>query len=244
MIACEQVLFKAMADAATPPPPPPVTPQPPSRAAQRNIAISSREHVKMSPIYGRFVSAMRVLLPTVATGLILLVLVWPQLDDQQRRFTLGPAKIDKSAAKNLAMLNGRYAGILEEKPFTITAEKALQKNAKDMEFSLLGPKLDIMIENGSWAAITAKDGFYNHKNQILELSGGVNVFHDTGYEFRTKNAVVDMKAGDARGIDPIVGQGPLGNLKAEGFVLFYKTKRIIFTGRSKLTLFPHRMKEG
>lgn len=235
-----------MDDARQPPntPPPPAPRPAPSRTAQRDLAISARQNVKMSPRYGRFVGTMRVLLPTVATGLILLVLVWPQLDDQQRRFTLGPAKIDKSAAKNLTMLNGRYAGMLEEKPFTITATKAHQKNAKDMEFSLQGPKVDIMMQNGSWAAITAKDGFYNHKKQILELSGGVNVFHDTGYEFQTNNAIVDLKAGDARGVDPVEGQGPLGNLKAEGFKLFYKTKRVIFTGRSKLTLYPHRMKEG
>jgi len=223
---------------------PPEATESQSRSAQRDLAISARQNVKMSPFYGRFVGTMRVLLPTVATGLLLLVLVWPQFEDQQRRFTLGPAKIDKNAAKNLTMLNGRYAGMLEEKPFTITATKAHQKNAADMEFSLLGPKVDIMMQNGSWAAITAQDGFYDHKKQILELSGGVNVFHDTGYEFRTKNAVVDLKAGDARGVDPIEGQGPLGNLKAEGFVLFYKTKRVIFTGRAKLTLFPHRMKKG
>ena len=215
-----------------------------SRSAQRDLAISARQNVKMSPLYGRFVGTMRVLLPTVATGLILLVLVWPQFEDQQRRFTFGPAKIDKKAAKNLTMLNGRYAGMLEEKPFTITATKAHQKNAKDMEFSLSGPKVDIMMNNGSWAAITAEDGFYNHKKQILELSGGVNVFHDTGYEFRTANAVIDLTAGDAHGVDPVAGQGPLGNLKAEGFVLFYKTKRIIFKGRAKLTLFPNRMKKG
>lgn len=220
------------------------TTQLPSRSDQRDMAISARQNVKMSPFYGRFVGTMRVLLPTVATGLILLVLVWPQFEDQQRRFTLGPAKIDKNAAKNLTMVNGRYAGILEEKPFTITATKAHQKNTTDMEFSLLGPKVDIMMQNGSWAAVTAQDGFYNHKNQTLELSGGVNVFHDTGYEFRTKNAVVDMSAGDARGVDPVAGQGPLGNLKAEGFVLFYNTKRVIFTGRAKLTFFPHRMKKG
>ena len=211
---------------------------------RREIPISARQQVSVSPFYGRFVGTMRVLLPTIATGLIILVLVWPQLDQQQRRFTLGPAKIDKSAAKNLTMLNGRYAGILEEKPFTITATKAHQKNANDMEFSLQGPKVDVMMQNGSWAAITAKNGFYNHKMQLLELSGGVNLFHDTGYEFRTRNTVVDLRAGDARGVDPVEGQGPLGNLQSEGFVLFYKSKRILFTGRSKLTLFPHRMKEG
>ena len=104
------------------------TTQLPSRSDQRDMAISARQDVKMSPFYGRFVGTMRVLLPTVATGLILLVLVWPQFEDQQRRFTLGPAKIDKNAAKNLTMVNGRYAGILEEKPFTITATKAHQKN--------------------------------------------------------------------------------------------------------------------
>jgi lipopolysaccharide export system protein LptC len=214
------------------------------RTAQRDLAISARQDTRMSPFYGWFVGIMRVLLPTVATGLILLVVIWPQFDEQQQRFRLGPAKIDKEAAKNLTMLNGRYTGMLDEKPFTITAEKTHQKNAKNPRFALTSPKLDLMLENGSWAAVTAKTGFYDHKNQILELAGGVNLFHDTGYEFQTPNAVIDLNAGDARGIDPVKGQGPLGNLEAEGFVVYYKTKRVIFTGRSKLTLYPHRLNEG
>ena len=95
-----------------------------------------------------------------------------------------------------------------------------------MEFSLQGPKVDVMMQNGSWAAITAKDGFYNHKRQLLELTGGVNLFHDTGYEFRTKNTVVDLRAGDARGVDPIEGQGPLGICRLKD--LYYFTKLSVF----------------
>ena len=47
----------------------------------------------------------------------------------------------------------------------------------------------------------------------MELDGGVNIFSDEGYEFRTERAEIDIDANTAWGDQPIEGQGPLGILK-------------------------------
>jgi lipopolysaccharide export system protein LptC len=53
-----------------------------------------------------------------------------------------------------------------------------------------------------------------------------------------------MKAGDARGSKPVEGQGPFGNLKAEGFVIHNRGERIEFTGRSTIVLHPGQTPGG
>ncbi len=198
-----------------------------------------RERPRYSPVYGRFVGVAKILLPTIATALIVIVIVWPKLSEQQDRFALGSAKIDRSEAENLRMLNARFTGVdASRRPFTLTADSADQSDAKSPEIALEAPKADILLGNGAWVALTATSGNFNRDRQLLELTGNVNLFHDSGYEFRTESAVFDLTAGDATGTEPVEGQGPFGHLKAEGFRIHNRGERIEFIGKSKLTINP------
>ncbi len=209
------------------------------RTARQRIAFSAPRKPRVSRSYGRFVGIMRILLPTVATALVILVALWPQLSDQQRRFSIKPAKVDASATETVTMLNGVYTGVDEkQRPFTLTADSVQLASAGWTNVDMVSPKADILMLDGSWIAVTAKTGKYNRDDKILNLTGAVNLFHDSGYEFRTEAATVDMNAGDARGTEPVEGQGPFGTLKAEGFIIHNRGERIEFTGRSKIVLQP------
>lgn len=198
-----------------------------------------RERPAYNPLYGRFVGITKVLLPTIATAIIALVVLWPELNEQENRFRLGPMRIDRSDAENLRMVNARFTGIDSGKrPYTITADSADQANANATDIALDAPKADIELSNGAWVALTSAAGSFNRDRQILELSGGVNLFHDSGYEFKTESAIIDLSAGDATGIEPVAGQGPFGQLKAEGFHIYNRGERVLFTGKSRLTLTP------
>lgn len=195
-----------------------------------------RERPAYSPLYGRFVGVAKILLPTIATALIAIVII---LSMQENRFAIGPAKIDRSEAEKLRMVNARFTGVdSSRRPFAVTADSADQKNPNSPEITLDAPKADILLANGSWVALTAAAGKFNRDDQILELTGNVNLFHDSGYEFRTESAVFDLTAGDATGVEPVEGQGPFGHLEAEGFRIYNRGERIEFTGKAKLTILP------
>ena len=122
--------------------------------------------------------------------------------------------------------------------FSITADiaKNLLNAEKSVELEM--PKADISLDDGSWLVVTAKNGIYVRLNQTLTLNEQVNLFHDSGYEFRTETADIDLTTGTASGSMPIEGQGPFGRLKAEGFRLVDKGRTTYFTGKSKLTIYP------
>ena len=198
-----------------------------------------RERPRYNPLYGRFVSITKVLLPTIATAIIALIVVWPELSEQNSRFILGPARIDPAEAENLRMTNARFTGVdAAKRPFAVTADSADQTNAKSDEILLVAPKADILLGNGAWVALTAQTGIFNRELQILELTDGVNLFHDSGYEFQTQSVVVDLAAGDAIGTEPVRGQGPFGQLRAEGFRIYNRGERVEFIGKSKLVIRP------
>jgi lipopolysaccharide export system protein LptC len=215
------------------------------RKARQRIAFSAPRKARVSRSYGRFVGIMRILLPTVATALIIVVALWPQLSDQQRRYSITPAKVDAKATETVTMVNGVYTGVDEkQRPFTLTADSVQLASAGWTKVDMVSPKADILMLDGSWIAVTAETGKYNRDEKILKLNGAVNLFHDSGYEFRTDAATVDMNAGDARGSKPVEGQGPFGNLKAEGFVIHNRGERIEFTGRSTIVLHPGQTPGG
>ena len=217
--------------------------QPESRESGRRpprlLPFSQRRSTNISPTYGRFVGFMRILLPTIATALLVLVAVWPQLSDQQRRFAISPAKVTPDAVRDLTMQNSVFSGVdTHKRPYSVTADSVRVSGSDGADLVLTEPKADILLQDGSWVALTARNGNYDREAKLLRLRGTVNLFHDDGYEFRSESAIVDLMAGDAHGTDPVRGQGPFGNIESEGFVVRNRGAQIKFTGRAKLVLFP------
>ena len=189
--------------------------------------------------YSRFVTLMKYLLPVVALLLIVLVVVWPYLKLNDTRFSIGFTALKVGNVEDPAMINPRFQGADKDKQtFSITADIAKNLLNADKSVELEMPKADISLDDGSWLVVTAKSGIYVRENETLTLNESVNLFHDSGYEFRTESADIDLTKGTASGSVPVEGQGPFGNLKAEGFRLVDKGKTIYFTGKSHLTIYP------
>lgn len=189
--------------------------------------------------YTRFVAWMKLLLPVFAASVVALVVIWPQLQDKPETFRLGLSSISVHEKSGQQVVNARFTGSdAEDRPFTVTADSAMQRVGAGDSFELERPKADLAMADGSWIAVSALTGTYHKKQQILALEGGVNMFHDSGFEFRTRKAEIDLARGSARGQDPVSGQGPFGSLTASGFEVFDHGNRIIFTGKAKLVFFP------
>lgn len=189
--------------------------------------------------YTRFANSMRIILPLVAMAIVVLVIAWPQLTERPKRFSLNVSDIAMTESGAQQIVNARFTGTdSKNRPYTVTADTASQaKNAPDM-IDLAFPKADITLQNGAWLALSAESGTFNRKIQVLNLMGGVNIFHDVGYQLSTAAANIFMKDGSAAGDKPVSGQGPIGTVEASGFRILDGGKRVIFTGKSRLVLYP------
>lgn len=189
--------------------------------------------------YSRFANAMRFALPAVAAAIMVVVVAWPQLVEQPKRFSLGVSKVTINDSGGQQIVNARFTGTdRDDQPFTITADTASQPVKNPGIVDLAFPKADLAQKDGSWIALSAETGLYNKKSQVLDLKGGVNLFHDAGYELHTATARVELDRGVASGADPVSGQGPFGTLNSGGFRILDRGKRLIFTGKSRLVLYP------
>ena len=197
-----------------------------------------RGRIKRMRNHSRFVSAMKVALPVLAMVLVTLIFVWPKLQASDNRFQVGFAAIKAHEAGNPSMMNPRYVGLDDrQQPFTVTADLARNVMQTDRPVELEVPKADLSQADGSWVVLTAQTGSYAREQRQLDLEGDVNLFHDSGYEFKTASVRIDLATGTAHGTVPVAGQGPFGDLRAEGFHLD-KGKRVInFTGRARVIMY-------
>ena len=221
--------------------PPPVTPPAAPRRQRARLSrfVSVNMRRRHSLFYSHFVSLLKVVLPATAVALALLVLFWPQLNPLDNRFRLRPVQVSIDDLENLRMVSPRFVGTDERnQPFSITADQATQEAGGSDVTALANPKGDLTLNNGSWIALTANDGLYHKQTRTLDLWNQVNVFHDAGYEIKTKSAQADLAQGNVSGDDPVEGQGPDSQLRGQGFRIYDKGARLAVTGKSRLLLYP------
>jgi lipopolysaccharide export system protein LptC len=191
--------------------------------------------------YSRFVARAKFMLPLAAGAIILIMGIWPTLTTGIDRLTRHRTAVDPAFSRDFRMLNPRYTGLdKNQRPFTVTADSAREQGVNtssgDALMALDGPKADVLSKEGAWVVVTGKTGIYQPQAHLLDLSGGVTLFHDKGYQFKTASARVDLQTSSAVGQDPISGGGPSGKASGAGFRMLQKGDIIVFTGKSHLVL--------
>lgn len=201
-------------------------------------ATAPRAHTRRADDrYSRRVVLLKRLLPVLGVMLVILVAVWPRLGLLLESVRLGFPVIDLREARELRMLNPRYAGLDRfNRPYVVTATVGRQVPNRDDLASLARPRAEITTRGGDLVVVTAATAIYQSEAQLLDLFDDVNIVHENGTRFVTKAAHVDVSAGTADGHDPVSGRGPSGDIDAQGFRILDKGDRIIFTGTANLVL--------
>jgi lipopolysaccharide export system protein LptC len=196
--------------------------------AARPIAAPGNRH-------SRRVALLKRVLPAIGLALLLLIAAWPRLAALWERLAF-PA-IDLREARELRMIDPRYSGADRlGRPFVVTAAVGRQVPDRQDLVSLETPRADMKTHGGVDIVVTAATGIYQSQAQLLDLFGQVTLVHQNGTRFATDTARVNVANNTAEGSDPVVGDGPSGAIKAEGFRLLDSGDTIIFTGKSDMRL--------
>lgn len=182
---------------------------------------------------------MRLALPAAALFLFLVVALWRDIVPNPELIGLEAAALPASEVDELTMIRPRFDGLDKKgQPYTLTAERANQLDEDgDLVFLVL-PAADVTLTDGRWVAVAAQGGRYFRHSERLELEGQVNLFHDDGYELRTSAAEVDFATGEINSDVAVAGQGPRGEMQAQGLEVSDDGRVINLKGRSKVLLLP------
>jgi lipopolysaccharide export system protein LptC len=207
----------------------------PSRTGLIARALGERLRNVADNRYSRRVALMKLLLPATGFFLLLLVTIYPRVAPLFDRLRF--AAIDLKEARELRMINPRYAGTDRSgHPYVITAAVGRQVPARDDVMSMDGVKADMKSHSGATIIVTADSGVYQTQTQYLDLFGHVTLVHENGTTIVTSSARFDAVNNAAEGHEAVEGHGPSGDIKAQGFQVIDKGDIVIFTGKSDLWL--------
>jgi lipopolysaccharide export system protein LptC len=183
------------------------------------------------------VALLKVVLPVIGVALLCLVSAWPRLPALLEGVRLGFPAIDLREARELRMVNPRYAGLDRyNRPFAVTAATGRQVPDRNDVMALEQPKAVMTVHGGASVMVTAATGIYQSQAQLLDLFADVNLVHQDTTRFVTQRAHLNLSDNTAEGHDPVEGHGPLGDITGEGFLILSNGDTIIFTGQSSLLL--------
>jgi lipopolysaccharide export system protein LptC len=187
--------------------------------------------------HSRRVALLKRVLPAVGLALLLLITVWPRLAPLWERLRFALPAIDLREARELRMINPRYAGNDRlGRPYVVTASVGRQVPDRQDLMALETPRADVKSHSGADIVVTAATGIYQAQAQLLDLFGEVTLTHQNGTRFVTESARVDVANNTAEGGDQVVGKGPSGDVRAEGFRMVDRGDTIFLTGKSDLLL--------
>lgn len=189
--------------------------------------------------YSRFVRAAKIVLPLIALALMGVVFARLSQDPRQSQLSVLPeaAEQKKTVPGQVEMAGARYEGAdAEGRRYTLTAAQAARDMNAEQAVLLEKPEADLALPDGGWISARAAKGRFDNKASKLFLSGGVAVFHDSGYEMHLQDVAIDLVSRHAVSRNPVKGQGPLGTLEAANVDILRQGELVVFGGPAKLTL--------
>jgi lipopolysaccharide export system protein LptC len=189
--------------------------------------------------YSRFVKVMRWALPIFALILMVVVIAWPELDDQieaiPQEDILSSTEI---AIGGNELLNPRYETTdSQNNPVFVKAQKAVQSQNNADLIRLDIPEADFKTTEGARVQVKAIQGTYDQAGEKLFLQDDVQITHESDYILNAEELRLNMKTQEAFSNKEIVITGQDAKIQASGIKGNMRTGTLTFEGPATLTLY-------
>ncbi|MCL4678381.1 MAG: LPS export ABC transporter periplasmic protein LptC [Alphaproteobacteria bacterium] len=211
-----------------------------AQSEQRIERLSRREPAAKTygAGYTKFVRTMRLVLPLIAAGIVMVLFLWPAGRDEaivpvaQERTMLKDQKIAKNE-----LINPQFESAdKKNNPYKISAARAIQ-GEKNEDLIMLEKPVGVMtMEGGAKIEVTSLTGAYRRDTERFFLSGQVDFLHDKGYRLRSEEAHIDLRGKLAWTERAVQATGPDLSIDAKGMTANSETGEVVFSGPAKLVL--------
>ena len=123
----------------------------------------------------------------------------------------------------------------KQQPFRISAQKATRFTNTENIFNLEKPNGEIET-NSEKFYIYGNTGVFDNTDQTLLINGDVEFTNKNSIKFETSVAKFDFKKQILMGNESVIGRKNDSIIKSEGFKIINKENKVIFLGKSYLTL--------
>ena len=208
-------------------------------SAPRPIGRSDGDRVfRAAARHSRFVRFLRRAIPVaiVTVGTVIVVAAFFNPFRLIAAFPIDPGKLSLSGTKIVMELPRLHGFTNNSRPYEVTARAAAQDVAKPdlLELKEISGHLD--MSDGQRVALTAIDGLYDTKGELLKLNDHIQLNSTTGYEARLSEATVNMSTGYVVSESPVDVKLINGTLTANRLEIIHNGELVRFDGGVELVL--------
>lgn len=150
-----------------------------------------------------------------------------------------PVQIDNLvvSGSKITMENPHLAGFsADRRPYEVRAKAAIQDLANPDSVELRTLRAKVMMEDRSTVTLDARTGFFDNKQQLLELKKDIFLQSSTGYEARLSQATLDINKGQVMSNEPVDVKLLNGTLLADGLKILNSGEIVRFEGNVRMNL--------
>jgi lipopolysaccharide export system protein LptC len=202
------------------------------------------KRLRLSNLNTHFVRILKLALPLVAVGLVVVLLIW---SDQSK---IAPPVDKKDVVPDQIgqnkLINPQFQSKDEKaQPYNITAKEAVQNPEQPDIVSLIAPKGSMNFNDGTVINIEALHGNFDQKKQVLNLSEAVNLKTNDGYSIDLNSVVIDLVRKTSSSAEAVSAQSMNGIMKADGgFTGDAVSGVLTFKGPAHLTIHNQKMESN
>lgn len=197
-----------------------------AEAAERHARLSNQ--VAAVRRRSRLIRQLRNLLPALMIATVVFNFGWIAVTS-----IISSLNVYGAATTEIRMTNPRFSGLSSDgNPYTVSGLEAVRKTRDTNVVTLKSPSLDFRGKADRLTHISAANGVYDLDRKTFRLTG--NVILSAGASdmtFRTEEAVINMNDSSMSGDKHIEGNGSMGHIEGESFVITDNGSNVVFHGR-------------
>ncbi len=210
------------------------TPQQHNSGRLSQLSKENQDIKRVGKSYSRFVKSMRLLLPLIAVGLIVVVATWSENDNRVVPVERAEVIVDTKVGEN-ELLNPKFETTdSQQQPVFVSANRATQNQENPNLVRLEQINADFKMNDGSAISVHALNGTYEQKVEKLYLKDNVKIRHESGYQLNAEELRINMKSREAWSDKNVSINGPAGVINATGLEGNVAEGRLIFKGPATL----------
>jgi lipopolysaccharide export system protein LptC len=124
----------------------------------------------------------------------------------------------------------------DQRPYEVWAKAAIQDLADPDHLELMVPRAKVVMEDKSTVTMDARTGYYDSKQQLLDLRKDIFLQSSTGYEARLSQAFVDINKGTVASDEHVDVKLLNGTLTADKLRIFNSGEVVRFEGNVVMNL--------
>ena len=189
--------------------------------------------------HSRLVQILRVAVPAaviLAMASIIVVSIFNPFHMRNMKLPVDISNLVVSGTK-ITMENPHLAGFSQDKrPYEMWAKAAIQDLTDPDHVELRTLRAKVMMEDRSTVTMDSRTGFFDSKQQVLELKKDIFLQSSTGYEARLSQATVDMGKGTVTSNEHVDVKLLNGTLVSDGLRILNSGEIVRFEGNVVMNL--------